>query len=210
MRVRRMSQGNSEVPRCFKIVTALVLAGAALSGCGAEGVQATEVRTFAPWAPSGELNPDVERGAEVSGTCEGSSSSLQRSDAFRCFFETPADGSTVGDPCFAGGNEQVACFAEPGGEATVVTLTEPLPEATVTDLEPQEGLPWAMTLESGQECGFVGGATAAVGSERLNYGCDDGTMVYGEPDRSQPVWTVKVGREGSSTLSAERVELAWF
>jgi hypothetical protein len=67
-----------------------------------------------------------------------------------------------------------------------------------------------MTLESGEECSFAGGATAAVGSERLNYFCDDGLVVYGEPDRSQPVWTVKVSREGSSALSAARVELAWF
>ncbi len=40
--------------------------------------------------------------------------------------------------------------------------------------------------------------------------CDDGLMVYGEPDRSEAVWTVKVGREDSSTLSTARVELASF
>ena len=210
MWVTRIVRGRWEATRCIKIVPALVIAGAVLSSCGGGGVQATEVRTFAPWAPSGELNSDVERGAEVSGACEGSSSRLQRSDTFRCFFDTPADGSTLGDPCFAGGNEQVACIAEPGGEATVVTLTAPLPETTVAELDPQGVPPWAMTLESGEQCAFAGGATAAVGSELLNYFCDGGTMVYGEPDRSEPVWTVKVGREGSSALSAARVELAWF
>ena len=182
---------------------------AVVAGCGGTA-EATEVRTFAPWAPAGDLNPDVERGVEVSGVCESMSSSLQRSDAFRCIFDTPADGSTIGDPCFAGGDGQVACLAEPGGEATVVNLTAPLPGNGGVDPNPQEGPPWAMTLESGEKCSFVGGATASVGGERLNYACDDDLMVYGGPDRSKAVWTVKVGREGSSTLSASRVELAWF
>jgi hypothetical protein len=190
------------------LVIALLLAG--LASCGG-GAEATEVRTFAPWAPGGQLNSDVERGVEVSGTCDGVSSSLQRSDAFRCFFDAPAaDGSTIGDPCFAGGDGQVACLAEPGGEATVVDLTAPLPGDGAGDTNPQEGPPWAMTLDSGEECGYVDGATASVGGERLNYSCDDGLMVYGEPDRSEAVWTVTVGREGSSTLSTARVELAWF
>lgn len=188
---------------------ALVIATAMLVSCGGRA-EATEVRTFAPWSPGGELNPDVERGVEVSGTCDGMSSSLQRSDAFRCFFDRPADGSTIGDPCFAGGDGEVACMADPSGEATVVTLTAPLPGNVGGGPNPEEAAPWAMTLESGEDCGFAGGATASVGSERLNYFCDDGLMVYGEPDRSEAVWTVKVGREGSSTLSTTRVELAWF
>ncbi len=104
----------------------------------------------------------------------------------------------------------MACLDDPGGEATLVTLTSPLPDNGVSHSTPEEAPTWAMTLESGEECSFAGGATAAVGSERLNYFCDDGLVVYGEPDRSQPVWTVKVSREGSSALSAARVELAWF
>ncbi len=156
------------------------------------------------------MNADVERGAEVTGSCQGASSSLTRSDAYRCFLDSPAsDGSTVADPCFSGSEGRVACFTEPGGEATVVTLTEPLPESGVGD-RAAEGPPWAMTLEAGKTCGFASGATASVGSDRLNYFCDDGLVVYGEPDRSDPVWTAKVGREGSSTLTTARVELAWF
>lgn len=104
----------------------------------------------------------------------------------------------------------VACIDAPGGEATLVTLTSSLPGNGVSDSSPVEAPPWAMTLQSGEQCAFASGATAAVGSERLNYFCDDGLMVYGEPDRSEAVRTVKVGREGSSTLSAARVELAWF
>jgi hypothetical protein len=56
----------------------------------------------------------------------------------------------------------------------------------------------------------VSGATAAVGSDRLNYSCDGEVVIYGEPDRREPVWTVMAARKGSSTLSASEVALAWF
>jgi hypothetical protein len=67
-----------------------------------------------------------------------------------------------------------------------------------------------MTLESGKTCVLASGAIASVGSERLNYFCDDDLAVYGEPDRTEPVWTVTVASEGSSTLSDSEVVLAWF
>jgi hypothetical protein len=108
------------------------------------------------------------------------------------------------------GDGEVACIAEPNGEATVVTLTARLPGTVAGEPNPEEAAPWAMTLESGEDCVFAGGATASIGSERLNYFCDDGLVVYGEPDRSEAVWTVKVGRAGSSPLSTTRVELAWL
>jgi hypothetical protein len=185
----------------------VVLTGAA---CSEGSRQATEVRTYAPWAPGGELNADVEVGAEVTGSCFSAASRLQRADTFRCTLDAPAaDGSTLGDPCFAGPPGRLACVAEPGGEATIVTVTEPLPENDSDGLAGEQA-PWAMTLESGETCVFAGGATATVGSERLNYFCDGEVVVYGEPDRGEPVWTVMTARKGSSTLSASEVGLAWF
>jgi hypothetical protein len=91
-----------------------------------------------------------------------------------------------------------------------VKVTEPLPENGGSDGLAGEQAPWAMTLESGETCIFVSGATAAVGSERLNYSCDGEVVTYGEPDRREPVWTVMAARKGSSTLSASEVALAWF
>lgn len=167
--------------------------------------------TYAPWQPGGELNEDVELAAEVTGSCLGPSSIVQRSDAYRCALDSPApDGSTLLDPCFTGTPDAVACVNEPGGEAVVVRLTEGLSDAGYLEDGSGEAPPWSMTLESGEKCVFTGGATAAVGSERLNYFCADGLVVYGEPDRADPVWTVSVGIEGSSTLSRSGVAVAWF
>ncbi len=196
----------------MKSAVAVALGGAilALAACG-DGVEGTEVLTYAPWQPNGELNEDVELAAEVTGSCFGPSSIVQRSDAYRCALDSPApDGSTLLDPCFTGTSGAVACVNEPGGEAVVVRLTEASPEAGHLEAGSREAPPWAMTLESGEKCVFTGGATAAVGSERLNYFCADGLMVYGEPDRADPVWTVRVGTEGSSTLSRSGVAAAWF
>jgi hypothetical protein len=209
--MRMISRAGGEVARGVGAVTGLLLATVMLASCGGGTTPATEVRTFVPWAPGGELNADVEQGSVVTGSCFGTASALQRSDAYRCSLDSPAsDGSTVADPCFSGPNGKVACIAEPGGEATVVELAAPLPQTDVGDRTAEGSPPWAMTLESGEACSFASGATAAVGSDRLNYFCDDGLTVYGEPDRSDPVWTVKVGREGSSTLTTTGVELAWF
>jgi hypothetical protein len=162
--------------------------------------------------PGGELNADVKLGVEVTGSCFSAASRVQRVDAFRCTLDAPAaDGSTLADPCFAGPPGRLACVAEPGGEATIVTVTEPLPENGASDgLAGEQAPPWAMTLESGETCVFAGGATAAVGSERLNYFCDGDVVIYGEPDRGEPVWTVMAAKKGSSTLSASEVALAWF
>lgn len=65
---------------------------------------------------------------------------------------------------------------------------------------------------SGEECSFsfIGGATASVGGKRLNYACDDDLAVYGAPERSEAVWTVRVGRDGPSELTTSSIELAWF
>ncbi len=144
--------------------------------------------------------------------CFGPASSVWRSDAYRCSLDSPAaDGSTLADPCFAGPAGRLACVAEPGGEATVVTVTEPLPENGHSEAVPgEEPPPWAMTLASGETCAFASGATASVGSQRLNYFCDADVLVYGKPDRSAPVWTVMVADEGSSTLRASSVSVAWF
>lgn len=56
----------------------------------------------------------------------------------------------------------------------------------------------------------LSGATAVVGGERLNYTCGDHLSVYGPPERSQAVWTVRAGRDASSELTTSSVEPAWF
>jgi hypothetical protein len=110
------------------VAIATLVAVATLAACSG-GVEATEVRTYAPWAPGGELNADVKLAGEVTGACFGSASSVQRSDAFRCSLDSPSpDGSTLADPCFAGPLGKLACVNEPGGQATILSVTEPLPE----------------------------------------------------------------------------------
>ncbi|MCW2598876.1 MAG: hypothetical protein JWM02_705 [Frankiales bacterium] len=58
-------------------------------------------------------------------------------------------------------------------------------------------------------CGALGGATDAIAGQRLNYGCKNGD-VYGNVDRSTPVWTVFYRATGAAELVKVLVVEATF
>jgi len=88
------------------------------------------------------------------------------------------------------------CAAAPWSRTLVrIALSEDLPRR---DPSPLAAPPcWALVLASGTRCTFISGATAVVRGFRLNYGCDDGRVLFGSPRRSSSTWRIRVARDGT-------------
>jgi hypothetical protein len=146
---------------------------------------------------------------QTTARCENNSEAdSSRSDAYRCFLnQNEPNGSNLADPCFSDpfGGSDLLCFQSPTNLSAVeVQPTTPVAVAASSPSAP----PWALKLTNRQLCVYLTGATAALGSERLNYGCQDGD-VYGIPDRSQPLWRVSYQAKGSSQLITVGVAISY-
>jgi eukaryotic-like serine/threonine-protein kinase len=197
-------------------------------GIGGADSQRTDVRYLLPFGPDG-LNPALTEAATVEGVCGFSSTvALDRPDAWDCI---SAD-SEIFDPCFepfmADPEEliQLACVEAPfSTEVTLLTLTEPLvreKEAADPGADPSTAmgqsaddaiapwdLPWALELANGDQCTLLHGTLTVMAGQTVHYGCVEGGMVLGQPDRSQPLWTVSYLAEGEFASRLVAVAVAW-
>lgn len=187
-------------------------AAAQTPGAGPAGVTRTNVRFVVPFGPSG-LNGGLTASAPQEADCaEGSTVLPDRDDAWFC---TVADG--VLDPCFANpwgdpdAAAELACLASPwANEAQVVRTTKPLPDRPAAEAGRVElALPWALELGNGKRCGLLRGATAALAGQRINYGCEGGGSVIGDPDRSEPLWVANYLDDGALATTQVPVVVAW-
>lgn len=165
------------------------------------GLQATEVVVYAPW------NADQDPDPTGSGSCYSASHHSARADAWRCI----DSGSLLADPCFSDPFLNAAMVVCPGGDdgPVVMELTEELPMdlANAGD-DAGEASPWELVLEDGSRCFPLGGATVVVGDMRLNFACTGGLELYGDIDRSAPVWTIVALSEGQSEGHRVRIAVA--
>jgi hypothetical protein len=195
---------------------------------GATDVSRTDVRYLLPFGPDG-LNPGLTVSATVEGVCGFSSIvALDRPDAWDCI----STENEIFDPCFEPFMQdpeelaQLACVEAPfATEVTLLTLTEPLvreKEAADPGADPSLDmgqsaddtlapwdLPWALELANGDRCTLLHGTLIVLAGQTVHYGCEDGGMVLGETDRTQPVWTVSYMAEGEVASRLVAVTVAW-
>lgn len=182
----------------------------------------TLIQLFEPFDAQGLLGASV-RARETSGDCEsGSFADSGRPEAWRCFA-----GNEIHDPCFESPDRAVvACFDSPDQTSDVVVITPnaPLPPAAANGGSPEDAPPWQIQLTDGRSCFYMGGATFAIGDLRANFSCDGGGVVFGEPDRSTPQWTIAYapgeasdvleqtnsGALTESTLQRVPIAIAWY
>jgi hypothetical protein len=184
----------------------------------------TDTRYLVPFTPDG-LNPGLNVTSSTEGACMFDSSiAYGRPDAWGCTTE----GGAL-DPCFENPfvapdeATEVACFDTPWStDVVMLTLTAPLlrekeaPDGATTGaadtaeeiIQPWD-LPWALELANGDRCSLLRGTLTFMAGQTVHYGCEQGGMILGETDRSQPVWSVTYLAEGDVATDLVDVVTAW-
>ena len=146
--------------------------------------QSTRVVLFAPFDPTG-LRANLKVTASVHGTCWIESLASSRPDAWRCMV---GKGNSIYDPCFSNEDRtRVACSEGLFSNRVLVIV---LNKALARREGSSERDPWALRLSNGARCMFVTGATDVIAGMRLNYACNTGGWVLGDPNRSKEPWRV--------------------
>lgn len=146
----------------------------------------------------------------VHGYCWTGSLSDARPDAWRCFLGK----NNIIDPCFSGGSSFVLC---PDGtpdshDAIRLQLTKPLPLGQANPPgNPTRRDPWVIVTSGGAYCYRVTGATDMKLGRPLTYVCAGSSAIAGSPDRTRPVWTVRLLPTGASKhFVTTAVRAAWW
>ncbi|WP_406832463.1 hypothetical protein ABEG17_06465 [Pedococcus sp. KACC 23699] len=111
-----------------------------------------------------------------------------RGFAERHFTSPAADGGNVFDPCFGADNgDGLACPIAPwSGSYLKIGVVGQSEETSGSETA---GRPWGYQLRNGNRCSALGGATDSIKGKRLNYACEKGGVIYGDPLRGR-VWRV--------------------
>ena len=207
------------------------LAGAAQDGTPTAGeagdgggLTRTNTRYVAPFTPDG-LNSGLTVASSVEGACTFDSSiAIGRPDAWGCV----AEGGVL-DPCFENAfvaldeAAELVCLDGPWStDVVMLTVTAPLSrekeapddamagaEDTAEELIEPWDLPWALELANGDRCSLLRGTSIVLAGQVVHYGCEQGGMILGETDRSQPVWAVSYLAEGDVATNLVEVLSAW-
>jgi hypothetical protein len=143
---------------------------------------------------------------------EGSIDSA-RSDAYRCSTPATYGGGNLFDPCFASPTDvhRLLCPSEPLSAHRVVALTSAHPGLPNAPATADSGEPWDIELLDGATCHDISGATVTVGGVPANYSCSDHRVLWGEPNRSTPTWTIRSSTSYQAThFTSTAVVAVWF
>ena len=175
----------------------------------------TDAIIYRPVAPDG--SPTIHITSTADGRCWEGSQVVLHSEAWRCI-----DQNEILDPCYTAGYEEVVCPTQGPwtGKGVDLHLEEPLSSfhgnTEAGTSQPTEK-PWALELTDGTRCIFAQGATSVEAGLRQNYLCWRGTerypkglSLFGEPERSPPLWTIYGGTESASQLTKHAIATAWF
>jgi hypothetical protein len=163
---------------------------------------------------SGSLRSLLRVGRYDSATCGADFSIADQGavpEAHRCFGH-----GKIYDPCFDYAYNELECIETPWDSVSVrvrIVKESWISHKHVLPARPRGTPalpPWALELTNGDRCVFLTGATGVIaGNLRLNYRCKQGT-VYGEPDRSGPVWLVSYAPGGVTGSIPTEVRVAWY
>jgi hypothetical protein len=153
----------------------------------------------------------VRVGKTGDGYCWEGSIADTRPDAWRCFL-----GNFILDPCFSndtGTSKFVICADSPWSPVTKLSLTKKLPRslANPAKSDPTTGRPWAIELIDSTRCVALTGATGAIAGLGIDYGCAEGSVLAGEPRRTNAMWTIFYGASfKAGTLNERQIAQVWW
>jgi hypothetical protein len=156
---------------------------------------ATVVKRYDPWTPDGD--PVLKRYLHGSAECTQASRVSSRQDAWRC-----VSGTTTLDPCFASPtDEEVFCVKAPWARSghLLGALLEPDTHGASTAPDA-----WALRVR-GRRCKYIPGPATRRGA---TYRCGKRRFLFGQPKRSRPNWTIRIGSNRRNARRA-RIRTAW-
>jgi hypothetical protein len=180
----------------------------------------TQVIPFRPYTDRDTLAAQFKVGKKVAGLCDQPSRTTSSSEAMRC----SGDDSGIYDPCWSNITmDQVACLETPWDEEVVILEPVDIEWDFWLQPSPDESFPFALEVEAGDgqrwRCDAVVAFAGEVAGLRRNFYCspvdpapntpDEGS-VFGEEDRSEPLWRVFFGLADSSELEEVIVLKAWI
>ncbi|WP_269846187.1 serine/threonine-protein kinase [Streptomyces carminius] len=187
---------SSATPTTSQMPTARAVTTPSSAPSPSPTLNRTQVSTITPWALGGYPADDITVTGETIGSCWSSSESTMRLDAWRCIAE-----EEILDPCFAPDvgpeHEALLCMGASPTRMVRLTLTEPLPGNNFHIPGGPQISPIIIVLSDGNACRVMTGATTVVAEERMNYACEEGGHLYGEPDKTGAVWTISYRAEGA-------------
>ena len=186
----RLSLRGPRQRRWLMALTLSVVVAGAGGAVAAVLLKTAHTNRLPVFTSQGQLSPQFHVGSRGRGYCWTASLAADTANAYRCM-----QGNEIHDPCFASSPHAttVACFIDPWHPVTILRLTRRLPPHGEQPAGPV--LPWALVTTSGLRCVFLTGATAPMGGQRINYGCTDGSYLLGDPNVSQPLWTIRRARK---------------
>jgi len=166
------------------------LAGAIVAPTPAPAATAeTRVMMTAPVDADGHLQPGYKVVKRLPGA-KCTPHSTITGDAYKCVSHFTYD------PCWVSGNHAfVDCLASPYSRR-VTRLHVTRGYHNRGGLGHPKRLPWGLLLANGVKTTVIPGDFGQVQGQKINYSYDNFTTVlYGPPDKSQPLWRVRKARD---------------
>lgn len=185
---------------------------AAPSGSAAPSVtaarSATRVVMASPVGPAGHLLPGYRVAKRLpGGMCKPTSTVT--GNAYRCVVRFTYD------PCWlTAKHAYVVCLTSPyQRKVTRIHVTRGYHNAG--GLGDPVRIPWGLQLANGVKTTRIGGDFGKVRGQRINYSYNDFKVVlYGRPDKSQPVWRIRKARDAGGfrfkPAGWVAIKKAWF
>jgi hypothetical protein len=190
-------------------VSIVAVAMASLVGVlAAPAMGATAVERYTPFNADGSASSAIQITATRGGDCWTGSLAAQRSDAWRCMSR-----HLIYDPCFAASPDAITVLCPVHGpwDPRVLELDGVALDASVANRDRPSA--WALQLTNGLRCGFLTGATSAIGNLRANFVCSPKVILWGEPNRRAGDWTILAGRISATKkrqLRRVTIAAAWL
>lgn len=114
--------------------------------------------------------------------------------------------NSIFEPCLTAVDGQtIVCNIDPLNESQqfALNLTEPLPDPEPARPDaPISQEVWLLELADGVICGLFSGTSIGFDDQRVNYGCQDGAQILGDPQPG-PVWTAQRITVGQKETTAD-------
>lgn len=145
-------------------------------------IKITKIINFAPSNYNNAENMD--------GVCWQSIASTS-DNAYRCSDVN----STIHDPCFKTGSQEVACYADPQSPALAIIKTaDVLVQSGSKEKANTRSLPWVSVLEGGDKCYVMTGTSVTIKGKIYHLSCIVGgdKDIYGEVVADSYPWKMRL------------------